>query len=239
MEDYLCVPNWEELQHYKDRCPPWIKLHSAIMESYEFENLPDASKAHLICIWLLASRTKNKINSDAKWIARKIGANSKVDIDLLIQSGFLERVPGTRGVPSMEQDASNTLAEGKQDAIERESRERGEESREEYISFDDFWHIYEKRVNEKGVRTYWKKLKVDHELFSKIKTHISLQYRTTERKFWPKAMDYLKQEKWNDDIVDYNDSKPNGFDTEIPSFERRCENTFDAFSGNTFDGELN
>ena len=90
MKAYLSIPDWDKLQHYKDRTPPWIKLHNELLESYEFECLPDASKAHLLCIWLLASRTGNKINPDPRWIGRKIGANSKVDIDILVESGFLQ-----------------------------------------------------------------------------------------------------------------------------------------------------
>ena len=84
MKEYLSIPKWNEFQHYKDRNPPWIKLHNQLLENYEFECLPDASKAHLLCIWMFASRTNNKLRNDAKWIGRKIGANSKVDIDLLI-----------------------------------------------------------------------------------------------------------------------------------------------------------
>ena len=123
MTGYLCIPNWEDMQHYKDRSPPWIKLHNELLESYEFECLPDASKAHLLCIWLLASRTSNKIKADSRWISRKIGANTDVDLKVLIDSGFLEL---NQPLPSMEQDASKMHQTMEQDAcLERE----GEESR--------------------------------------------------------------------------------------------------------------
>lgn len=107
-ESYLSVPKWDEFQHYKDRAPPWIKLHNSIMENYQFECLPDASKAHLFCIWLLASRTNNKINNDPQWIARRIGANSKVNIDILVENGFLVI---NQELQSVEQNASTMLAE--------------------------------------------------------------------------------------------------------------------------------
>ena len=123
MTGYLCIPNWDEMQHYKDRSPPWIKLHNELLESYEFECLQDASKAHLLCIWLLASRTGNKIKADSKWIARKIGANTEVNLDELIKSGFLLL---NQPLPNMGQDASNMLQGMEQDAcLEGE----GEESR--------------------------------------------------------------------------------------------------------------
>ena len=135
--DYLSIPNWDDLQHYKDRSPPWIKLHNELLESYEFECLPDASKAHLLCIWLLASRTSNKINPDPKWIGRKIGANSKVDIGVLISSGFLQL---NQALPSMEHDASKMLQGMEQSAI-TEGEESREETEESFINdlFESFW----------------------------------------------------------------------------------------------------
>ena len=118
---YLSVPDWDEKQHYKDRSPPWIKLQNDLLENYDFECLQDASKAHLICIWLLASRTGNRINADPKWIQRKIGANSKVDIDELIAAGFLQL---NQPLQDAERDASTSLAKCL-------PRERGEGEREE------------------------------------------------------------------------------------------------------------
>lgn len=47
--------NWKEFQHYKDRSPPWIKLHRGLLDNYEFHCLPDASKALAPLLWLLAS----------------------------------------------------------------------------------------------------------------------------------------------------------------------------------------
>ena len=58
---YLRVKNWGRFQQYKDRTPPWIKLHTDLLDNYEFSALHDASKAHLILIWVLASKVDNKI----------------------------------------------------------------------------------------------------------------------------------------------------------------------------------
>lgn len=87
---HLSVPNWEEYQHYKDRSPPWIKLHTKLLESYDFACLQDASKAHLLAIWLLASRLDNRIPADAEWVADKISATEPVDLQELVSLGFLE-----------------------------------------------------------------------------------------------------------------------------------------------------
>ena len=86
---FFSIPNWEEYQHYKDRDPPWIKLHTKILESYELSLLPDAAKAHLMLIWLLASRLNNRIPLDADWIGKQISANEPVDLELLAEAGFI------------------------------------------------------------------------------------------------------------------------------------------------------
>lgn len=52
---------WEKFQHYKDRCPPWIKLHRDLLVDREFMRLPIASKAIAPLMWLLASESKDGV----------------------------------------------------------------------------------------------------------------------------------------------------------------------------------
>ena len=84
------VRNFERFQHYKDRSPPWIKLYNELLDDYSFGLLPDASKLHLVAIWLLASRSNNRIPHDPNWIAKRISATEKVDLELLHSAGFIE-----------------------------------------------------------------------------------------------------------------------------------------------------
>lgn len=51
------VKNWSKFQHYKNRCPPWIKLQKELLDDYEFACLPIASKALAPLLWLLASES--------------------------------------------------------------------------------------------------------------------------------------------------------------------------------------
>ena len=107
MPSHIEVKNFEKFQHYKDRMPPWIKLYNELLDDYEFSRLQDASKLHLVMIWLLASRYENRIPNDAVWIARRINATEPVKLDCLVKAGFI-RICG---------DASTALAESKQDAM--------------------------------------------------------------------------------------------------------------------------
>ena len=119
----LSVKNFERYQHYKDRTPPWIKLYNDVLDDYEFGRLQDASKAHLILIWLLASRTNNEIPNDAEWISRKIGATDKVDLRGLVRAGFLIE---NQLLPDMEHDASKALDLARSREGEGEGETEGE-----------------------------------------------------------------------------------------------------------------
>ena len=128
MTQYFRVPNLEVYQHYKDRSPPWIKLHRSVLVSYEFSRLKDASKAHLIQIWLLASSLENKIPLDAEWVGRHINATEPIDLDELQAFDFIELL----------QSDSAPLATGLQGAgTEREKRQRrGQSKRETKVNPD-------------------------------------------------------------------------------------------------------
>lgn len=120
MPSLLRVVRWDEFQHYRDRDPVWIKLHRGLLDNYEWARLQDASKSHLIGIWLLAARHGNAVPADPEWIARRIGATGPVDLQPLVRGGFIT-IDG-----DAEQDASTALAE----CLPRERGER-EERREE------------------------------------------------------------------------------------------------------------
>jgi hypothetical protein len=53
--------NWAVFQHYKDRCPPWIKLHRDLLNNRAYISLPIASKALAPMLWLLASESKDGV----------------------------------------------------------------------------------------------------------------------------------------------------------------------------------
>ena len=88
-EKYLHVKNWRVHQHYRDRSPPWIKLHGNLLVDHDFTCLQDASKLHLICIWLLARHNDGVIPNDPQWVKKCAGLDHEVDLTPLIAKGFL------------------------------------------------------------------------------------------------------------------------------------------------------
>lgn len=116
MARHFRVRSFDKLQHYKDRAPPWIKLYGQMLDDYDVASLPDASKWHLVAIFLLASRTSNRIPWDEIWVASKIGARSPVDLQILLDRGFIEEI----------QDAPISVADRKHNASKALDQSRGE-----------------------------------------------------------------------------------------------------------------
>lgn len=120
--------NWDKFQHYKDRCPPWIKLHRDILNDRVFANLPIASKALAPLLWLLASESKDgSFDAAIEELAFRLHIASK-DIEAglkpLIDKGFFL-------------DASTMLAPCLQVAIPETERE-GETEKKAEIKIPDW-----------------------------------------------------------------------------------------------------
>jgi hypothetical protein len=106
--------NWAIFQHYKDRCPPWIKLHRDLLNDRVFMRLPIASKAIAPMLWLLASESKDGVfdgSLDELVFRLHITPKEYQDgVKPLIDNDFFNVVSGM-------------IAECKQDAIPETERE--------------------------------------------------------------------------------------------------------------------
>ena len=49
------IKNWSKFQHFKDRRPPWVKLHRDILEQRDITMISDCAFRVLVGLWLLAS----------------------------------------------------------------------------------------------------------------------------------------------------------------------------------------
>lgn len=114
----LIPKNWAKFQHYKDRCPPWIKLHRDLLNDRHFICLPTASKALAPMLWLLASESHDgsfdATPEELEFRLRMSRDEIVSGLKSLIDNGFFV-------------DASTMLAPCLQTAIpEREGEREGE-----------------------------------------------------------------------------------------------------------------
>lgn len=118
---------WEEFQHYKNRCPPWIKLQKSLLDDYEFHGLHVASRALAPMLWLLASESNDgSFDAGIDRLAFRLRSDKKelsAALKELIDKGFFIV-------------ASDALAECKSDAMPERERE-GEGEAEKALVNDD------------------------------------------------------------------------------------------------------
>jgi predicted Fe-S protein YdhL (DUF1289 family) len=185
--------NWDKFQHYRNRTPPWIKLHRDVLNDRAFMLLPTSSKALAPLLWLLASESeKNEINADLddlEFRLRMKKSEIKDGLEALIRQGFFEV-------------ASNVLAECYQDA----SAEREGEGETELLSaakaedefFEKFWSSYPRKDSKKKARQAWNKLTKNDK--QKAIDDIKQRFVGVQRQFIPMAPTYLNGERWNDEL---------------------------------------
>ena len=118
----LMPKKWSVFQHYKDRCPPWIKLHRDLLNDRAFMSLSTASKALAPLMWLLASEHKDGVfdasTEELEFRTRMSSSEISKAVKELISKGFFVV-------------ASATLADCNHGAIpERETEGETEAKRE-------------------------------------------------------------------------------------------------------------
>lgn len=138
------IKNWHDYQHYKDRCPPWIKLHHSLLTNEVWVMGNDACRVLVVACMLLAARNdKNDgtFNGDPEYLKRFAYLNTKPDFKLLLDNGFIELV----------QDASTPLAECNTEQSREETEQRRAEKRQrplalpnDYIPKDSHFELASK-----------------------------------------------------------------------------------------------
>jgi len=94
----LRVKKWSDFQHYRDRKPPWIKLHRSLLDDLEYFSLSDRSARFLPLLWLIASDSDR--NGELPSIERlawrlRIPEHEMEQVaGELFESGFLEPTDG-------------------------------------------------------------------------------------------------------------------------------------------------
>jgi len=123
----LIPKNWKSFQHYKHRSPPWVKLHRSLLDDFDYQCLPVASRALAPMLWLLASESDDgTIEATREELAFRLRMGEKDFEDALkplINKGFFK-------------NDSKALAKPKQSAVpeieKSKSRDR-EEKRESLV----------------------------------------------------------------------------------------------------------
>ena len=195
---YLKIKNWERHQHYKDRCPPWIKLHVKILNDLKFCSLSRASKCLLMLLWILASENDGFVPSDLTELRFRLRDDSisESEINQLIKGGFLNnckqlQADDSKRYPETETETENNYS----------------------VDFSEFWNEYPNKVEKKKAFKKWQTLKKQKQLpslniiLSSIKNQKSWRENANGefRAEWKHPTTWLNAGCWDDEIT----TKPN------------------------------
>lgn len=181
---FIKIKNWEKFQHYTDRNPPWIKLYHSLLDDYHYGCLQDDSKLLLTTLYLLASRSGNKIPADPTWIKRRGNLNHTPNLKPLLEADFIE-------YDGELQNDSTLQANNKQNGVTETESETESDSSSTGASGKDG----KKQKNSKRITFPWEKIAEvwndfldDLDNGSRIRHHradyISQDRRRQVRKYW-------------------------------------------------------
>lgn len=207
---YFRIKNFAHYQHYKDRNPPWIKLHAELLTSRTWVTLDDASRVLAVACMVLASRTENKIPLDADYLRRVAYLNGPVDIAPLIAADFVEVIENIDSASTVLADASKTLAVARPET--ETYREEAETEKRKTLGanapeFEVFWKSYPRRGSHPNPKkpalqkfTAAIKRGVDPKTIIAAAKAFAAAERVAGRdpKFIPQAVTWLSQERWAD-----------------------------------------
>ena len=196
----LIPKNWDKFQHYKDRCPPWIKLHKDLLNDRSFMSLPLASKALAPLLWLLASESKDgSFDASVEELEFRLRVSPRditAGLKSLMDNGFFV-------------DASTMLAVSYRDAIpETETEGERETETEREIEtetlFEKFWKAYPKKVGKQAALKIWNRCRITEskleEIIAALAWQISSeQWRKNAGQYIPNPATYINQGRWDDE----------------------------------------
>ncbi len=108
MQTCYRIKNWASYQHYRERRPPWVKLHRTLLEDMEFARLDAEHARILVWLWLIASEHDGGELPDCDTLAWRV----RVDAGRMRSAIAALR----HWVEPLEHDASGVLADCKHDA---------------------------------------------------------------------------------------------------------------------------
>ena len=189
--------NWENFQHYKNRRPPWIKSHHALLDDREYQRLPLASRALAPSLWLLASESKDgsfDISIEELTFRLRLPVKDiEAGLKPLIAAGFF----------TVEHVASNVLADCQHVAPKSSSEKSREETETETEqAFESFWSVYPSQVAKPTAFKAFKEVKAHKNLVSILEDIERRKsgdvWQKEDGKYIPNPAKYLKERRWED-----------------------------------------
>lgn len=180
------VMNWERFQSYKDRKPPWIRMHKSLLDCYDFQVMTVTSRAILPMLWLLASEDEDPKSGLIKDSVQKIAFRLRLTVEEIehcieecSSSGFVEKV-------EQKQSCNETVTKPLQSCQVFVTPETETETEKPIVVFDqkkafsEIWAKYPNKDGKKAADKHFKSSVKTSEDFEEITKALS-NYLASEK----------------------------------------------------------
>jgi len=199
----MVIRNWKKFQHFKDRRPPWIKLHREMLENRDMVSLSDKAFRVLIGLWLLASEDPNGNG--------ELPNPEDIAFRLRISKSCVDKALGEL-VSFVHQDDITVISEGYQvvpPEVEVETEKEKRQKRDNL--FEIWWDKYGKKVGLDKAKGKWLLL-TDGERQSCLDHVDAYVGSTPEKQYRKNPLTYLNGKHWQDEVVKDSGKQAKGVD---------------------------
>lgn len=219
MAEFIRIKGWGKYQHYKDRNPPWIKLHRELLTSLTWAMADDASRVLAVACMLLAAATDNKIPFDSGYVKRVAYLNHDPDFSQLLKLEFLEVIDDKGNVVITAitplADASKMQAHARPETETETEQSKKEQnlssrSRSKDELFEKAYEQYPRHVGKRAALSAWEKAAARHAtefssnttymIYQRVMVYAAFCNRSKkEKQFIPHMATWLNQDRFMDD----------------------------------------
>lgn len=199
------IKNWEKYQHYKDRDPPWVKLHRSLLNDPDWFDLDPVAAKAMVMLWLIASENEGNL-PDARKLAFRLRITEIKMRSILQQLSHW-----------LVHDASTPLATCPPET-EAETQEKTEADIPSSASAADdfpedfrerFWEAYPRKVGKAGAIGRLERLRKQHLVsWAKLIAAVRAYAATADPQFTKHPITWLNQGCWDDEPLRNGTSPP-------------------------------
>ena len=153
----LTVKGWSSFQSYKDRKPPWIRLHKSLVDDFEFQMMSSDARAILPMLWLLASEDRDPKSGNIPYSMEQIAFRLRQPVKIVvaaveecIAAGFLQSDrPCNESVTKPLQIRTQTVTPETETETETEAEKH-------IVDFEILWEAYPQKQGKKEALRHFK-----------------------------------------------------------------------------------
>jgi hypothetical protein len=203
---YFRVIDQDKMQHYKDRNPPWIKLHCDLWSDPRFMGLAEFERYCLLSLFVIASKKGNRIPADERWLKIELGTSKRLPLEKLVLAGWIADADAVAASIDASKSASKNAMPETETETDPPKPPQGADPVLLYSAdFESFWAAYPKHTGKGAAYREWKKLRPSQDLQDKILAAIaaakcSRAWLKDNGQYIPNPSTWLQQRRWDDDF---------------------------------------